>query len=79
MRQASYDYDEDPWTSQYCAELAETAVETVRRYLRNQAAKPGRTDPRQAMTEWFALAGAYHETPQPFTILEAAFQADPWA
>lgn len=70
--------DERPWTAQYCEDLAETAVETVRRYLRNQEANPDRTDPRQAMTEWFALADAYQETPQPFTMLWAAFHADPW-
>jgi hypothetical protein len=58
-------------------DLAETTVETVRRYLYNRKAKPGRTDPRQAMAEWFVLADAYQELPQPFTMLTAAFHS-PW-
>ncbi|MEU4607473.1 hypothetical protein AB0F43_31190 [Kribbella sp. NPDC023972] len=70
--------DERSWTRQYYEDLAEIAIETVRRYLRNQEVKPGRTDPRQAMTEWFSLADAYEETPQPFTMLWTAFQDDPW-
>lgn len=58
-------------------DLAETTVETVRRYLYNRKVKPGRTDPRQAMAEWFVLADAYQELPQPFTMLTATFHS-PW-
>jgi hypothetical protein len=57
-------------------ELSEIAVETVRRYLRNREAKPGRTDPRQAMTDWFSLADAHQELPQPFTMLTVAFETE---
>jgi hypothetical protein len=76
---AAYEIDEDdePARTPRSDELAEITVETVRRYLYNRKAKPGRTDPRQAMTEWFSLADAHQEQPQPFTMLTVAFQT-PW-
>ncbi|WP_433018963.1 hypothetical protein [Kribbella sp. CA-294648] len=58
-------------------DLAETTVETVRRYLYNRKVTPGRTDPRQVMNEWFYLPDAYEELSQPFTMLTVVFQA-PW-
>lgn len=57
-------------------ELAEIAVETVRRYLYNRKATPGRTDPRQAMTDWFSLPVTNQELPQPFTMLKVAIETE---
>jgi len=57
-------------------DLAEITVETVRRYLYNRKATAGRTDPRQAMTDWFSLPSD-EEVPQPFTMLTGAFYS-PW-
>ncbi|MEU4607462.1 hypothetical protein AB0F43_31135 [Kribbella sp. NPDC023972] len=76
---ATYEIDEgdEPALRPRSDELAEITVETVRRYLRNREAKAGRTDPRQAMTEWFSIAAAHQELPQPFTMLTVAFQI-PW-
>jgi hypothetical protein len=71
---AAYEIDQDEDDEPRGDELAEITVETVRRYLYNRKAKPGRTDPRQAMTEWFSVADAYQELPQPFTMLTVTFQ-----
>jgi hypothetical protein len=78
---AAYEIDEDdePARTSRSGDLAEIAVETVRRYLRNREVKPGRTDPRQAMAHWFLLADAHQGLPQPFTTLMVAFQIEsPW-
>ncbi|MFI5736076.1 hypothetical protein ACIA49_38540 [Kribbella sp. NPDC051587] len=58
-------------------DLAEITVAAVRRYLYNRKAGPGRTDPRQAMVDWFSLPAAHEEAPQPFTLLTGAFHS-PW-
>jgi hypothetical protein len=57
-------------------DLAEIAIVAVRRYLYNRTAKPGRTNPKQAMADWFSLP-ADQEQPEPFTLLTGMF-GSPW-
>lgn len=70
---AAYEIDEDDQPIRPRSdELAEITIETVRRYLRHREAKPDRTDPRQAMTDWFSHPGTDLEWWQPFTTLTVA-------
>ncbi|MFI6833787.1 hypothetical protein ACIBG5_42210 [Kribbella sp. NPDC050241] len=78
-RVAAYEVDEgdEPGPGRRAATTwRRSLLRPVRRYLRNREAKPGRTDPRQVMTEWFSLADAHQEVPQPFTMLSVAFQTE---